>query len=142
MPNEMPDEWLYQLRLTASDALAAALRGDATASAHAPLHDLLRRHGATLVCQYDAFAGYVREAEQNGPDGYPLYAWTRATLANPEKRARYLRAFTVYVDDAQVYPRERADALETGLRALVAPDGIVAVSKFDTNPANNPQPPA
>ena len=138
----MTNEWLYQLRLTASDALASSLRDDETASAHPALRDLLRWHRATLVCQFDAFAGYVREAEQNGTDGYPLYQWTRATIENPEKQARYRRSFTVYVGGEPVYPRDVADALETGLRSLVEPDGIVAVSRFDTNPANNPQPPA
>jgi len=137
----MTEEWLYQLRLTVSDTLAPSLRGDEAASAHPALHDALRRHGATLVCQFDAFAGYVREAEQNGPDGYPLYQWTRATIENPEKRAKYLRSFTVYVGGEQVYPRAIADALEAELRPLVDPDGIVAISKLDTNPANSPQPP-
>jgi len=138
----MANEWLYQLRLTVSDELAASLRGDDAARAHPALADALKRHGATLVCQYDAFAGYVREAEQHGPHDYPLYPWTRATLGNADKRARYLRSFTVYVGGEPVYPRDVADALEIELRALVDPHGIVAVSKFDTNPANNPQPPA
>lgn len=137
----MTEPWLYQLRLTVSDALASSLRGDPAATAHPALHEALRRHGATLVCQFDAFAGYVREAEQNGLDGYPLYQWTRATIANPEKQAKYLRSFTVYVGGEQVYPREVADALETELRSLVEAGGILSVSKFDTNPANNPQPP-
>jgi dihydroxy-acid dehydratase len=134
-------EWLYQLRLTVSDALASSLRGDDAAKAHPALHDALRRHGATVVCQFDAFAGYVREAEQNGPDGYPLYQWTRATIEDPGKQAKYLRSFTVYVGGEQVYPRDVADALEAELRSLAEPEGIAAVSKFDTNPANNPQPP-
>jgi len=98
----MTNDWLYQLRLTVSDALASSLRGDGVASAHPALHDALRQHGATLICQFDAFAGYVREAEQNGPDGYPLYQWTRATIENPEKKAKYLRSYTVYVDGDQV----------------------------------------
>ena len=138
----MTNDWLYQLRLTVSDTLASSLRGDGVASAHPALHDALRQHGAALICQFDAFAGYVREAERNGPDDYPLYEWTRATIENPQKQAKYLRSYAVYVDGDQVYPREVADALEAKLLALVAPDGIVAVSKFDTNPANNPQPPA
>ena len=138
----MTEEGLYQLRLTASDALAASLRGDETASAHPALHDALRRHGATLICQFDAFAGYVSEAERNGTDAYPLYQWTRATIENPEKKAKYLRSFTIYVGGAQVYPRGIADPLEVELRLLIGPDGIVSVSKFDTNPANSPQPPA
>lgn len=138
----MANEWLYQLRLTVSDALAPSLRDEGVANAHPALHAALQRHGATLICQFDAFAGYVREAEQNGPDAYPLYQWTRATIMNPEKKAKYLRSFTVYVGGEQVYPREIADQLEAELRPLVDPDGIVAVSKIDTNPANSPQPPA
>lgn len=138
----MTHTWLYQVRITAADALAVELRDDEAATAHPALNEVLRLHGATLVCQFDAFAGYVREAERNGPDGYPLYQWTRATIENPQKRARYLRSFTVYVGAEQVYPREVADALETALRGLVEPDGITAVVKFDTNPANSPQPPA
>ncbi|WP_342029126.1 hypothetical protein [Paraburkholderia caballeronis] len=67
VPREPEDEaWRYQLRLTVSEALAGALRGDHAASVHPPLGDVLRRFRATLVCQLDAFAGYVREAEQNG----------------------------------------------------------------------------
>lgn len=138
----MTNEWLYQLRLDVSDALASSLRGDAAASAHPALHAVLQQYGATLVCQFDAFAGYVREAEQHGPDGYPLYRWTRATVEDPEKRARYLRSFTVYVGGEQVYGREIADALEAQLRALAEPRAILSISKFDTNPANSPQPPA
>lgn len=134
--------WLYQLRLTVSDALASLLRGDEAAAAHPALHAALQRHGATLVCQFDAFAAYVREAEQNGPSAYPLYEWTRTTIGDPQKRARYLRSFTVYVGGEQVYPQAVADALERDLRALVDQHGIVALSKFDTNPANSPQPPA
>jgi hypothetical protein len=75
-------------------------------------------------------------------DKYPLYQWTRDTIENPEKKAKYLRSFTVYVNDADVYAADIADALQAGLSALADPSGIERVSRFDTNPANNPQPPA
>jgi hypothetical protein len=103
---------------------------------------VLRRHDASLVCQFDAFAGYVDEAEKLGRDKYPLYQWTRDTIENPEKKAKYLRSFTVYVDGADVYAAQIADSLQSGLSALTGELGIERVVKFDTNPENNPQPPA
>jgi hypothetical protein len=95
-----------------------------------------------LKCQFDAFADYVSEAERMGPEKYPLYEWTRKTIEEPEKKTRYLRSFTVYVDGEEVYGKEVADPLQSELSALVSDAGIISVSRFDTNPANNPQPPA
>ena len=43
----------------------------------------------TLVCQYDAFADYCAEAEARGIEHYPLYAWTKAVVADPAKKAKY-----------------------------------------------------
>jgi hypothetical protein len=110
-------------------------------SAVKPLADVLSAHHATIKCQLDAFSGYVAEAERNGTDGYPLYEWTKATIADPEKRLKYLRSFTVYVDGNEVYGKEAAGALEADFRPLVG-QLITRLSKYDTNPANNPQPPS
>lgn len=137
----MDNAWLYQIRITVSPEFAATLRDDPQ---HMPasLRDVLRRHDASLICQFDAFAGYVDEAEKLGTEKYPLYQWTRDTIENPEKKTRYLRSFTVHVNDAEVYAAEIADALHAELSALADAPGIERVSRFDTNPANNPQPPA
>lgn len=132
----------FQLRLTVSPELADALRADTTGAAHPALEDILRRHNAALKCQFDAFADYVSEAERLGTDHYPLYQWTRDTIENPEKKAKYLQSFTLYVNGDEVYEKSVTDALEEELLKLVAPNGITRVSRFDTNPANNPQPPA
>ncbi|MGF6571922.1 hypothetical protein ABH945_004043 [Paraburkholderia sp. GAS333] len=132
----------FQLRLTVSPELAEALRADATATTRPALQDILRRHNASLKCQFDAFADYVSEAERLGTEHYPLYQWTRETIENPEKKAKYLQSFTVYVNGAEVYEKSVTDALEEELLKLVAANGITRVSRFDTNPANNPQPPA
>ncbi|WP_199541094.1 hypothetical protein [Paraburkholderia kururiensis] len=138
----MDHAWQFQLRLTASEALAPELRSDPSGHAYAPLHEVLQRHGAQLVCQYDAFAGYVSEAEKEGVEKYPLYQWTKDTIENPAKQAKYLKSFTVYVKGDEVYGKDVADALERELLALVNEgSGIERVAKFDTNPANNPQPP-
>ena len=132
----------FQLRLTVSPELAEALRADATATIRPALQDILLRHNASLTCQFDAFADYVSEAERLGTEHYPLYQWTRETIENPEKKAKYLQSFTVYVNGAEVYEKSVTDALEEELLKLVAANGITRVSRFDTNPANNPQPPA
>lgn len=137
----MAEQWQYQLRLNLSDALAETVRHDPDDPALRPLMAVLRRHSAILKCQYDAFADYVAAAEQHGTDGYPLYAWTKATLEDPEKKAKYLKSFTLYVDGDEVYDREKADPLEAELRPLVDGESILRLARHDTNPANNPQPP-
>jgi hypothetical protein len=137
----MQDRWQFQIRITVSDERSRALRADPAAQSCAPLRDLLRAHDATLKCQFDAFADYVDEAERVGPERYPLYEWTRQTIANPEKEAKYRRSFTVYVNGAEVYSKAIADSIEAGLSALVGREGIERVLKYDTNPENNPQPP-
>jgi hypothetical protein len=138
----MEDAWQYQLRITVSAELAASLRGDPLSGTYAALGEVLRKHHASLKCQFDAFADYVGEAERLGPEHYPLYQWTKETIEKPEKKARYLRSFTLYVDGAQVYSKEIADPLHAELTALVGAGGIENAVKFDTNPANSPQPPA
>jgi hypothetical protein len=45
------------------------------------------------------------------------------------------------VDDRDIYAKEVADALEADLQPLVTSGVIKRISKYDTNPANNPQPP-
>ncbi|HXZ07550.1 MAG TPA: hypothetical protein VEI25_05795 [Paraburkholderia sp.] len=138
----MTEALQFQLRLNVSVELAQRLRSPVAATSGDPLHDALLRHNASLKCQFDAFADYVSEAERFGPEAYPLYHWTRETLANPAKKARYLQVFTVYVDGEEVYGDEVADRLQTELAALAGDVGIESVVRFDTNPANNPQPPA
>lgn len=105
------------------------------------LNAILRQRNASLKCQFDAFADYVEEAEHAGRDQYPLYQWTKDTIGNPEKKAKYLKSFTVYVSGEQVYDKETADWLHAKLSALVGKAGIESVTRFDTNRANNPQPP-
>lgn len=137
----MSDVWQYQVRVTLGDNAARAARQSPDDPSLAPLTDILARHDAALKCQYDAFAGYVAEAEAQGIEGYPLYAWTKATIEDPAKQAKYIKAFTVYIGGDEVYARDKADALEVDLEPLVGGDIVTKLAKHDTNPANNPQPP-
>jgi hypothetical protein len=138
----MSDEWQHQLRIDLADDFAALARVDPQSPQLDPLPNILDRHHATLRCQYDAFADYVAEAERHGPENYPLHAWTKATIENPAKKAKYQKSFTLHVDGDEVYAREKADALEQDLQPLVGGPLITRLARHDTNPANNPQPPA
>jgi hypothetical protein len=137
----MSDSLQYQLRIYLPDELVQVARSDPGHPALGPLPEILARHHATMLCQFDAFAGYVAEAEKQGVEHYPLYAWTRATIGDPAKKAKHLKSFALHVKGREVYAKEEADALEADLQPLVGGKLIEGMSKHDTNPANNPQPP-
>ena len=137
----MADAWQFQVRITVAPELADALRSRGRHEGRARLEAILRQRDASLKCQFDAFADYVEEAERAGRDRYPLYQWTKDTIGNPEKKAKYLKSFAVYVSGEEVYGKEVADWLYAQLYDLTGKAGIESVSRFDTNPANNPQPP-
>ena len=138
----MSNQWQYQLRIDLGDEFAEVARHDPGDPVLAPLPVILSKHHATLKCQFDAFADYVAEAEEKGTENYPLYEWTKATIEDPAKQAKYLKSFTLYVDGNEVYAEGNACALESDLQALVGGELVTRMSKHDTNPANNPQPPA
>ena len=138
----MNEKWKYQIRIYLDSELAEVARADQENDRLKPLLAVLDKHQAVLKCQFDAFAEYVAEAEKSGVDRYPLYEWTKATIDDPQKRAKYLQSFSLYAGGAEVYSKEIAEALESELQALVDSALIRRISKHDTNPANNPQPPA
>ncbi|HUB64390.1 MAG TPA: hypothetical protein VL996_08085 [Methylocella sp.] len=138
----MGSQWEYQIRINLGEDFADLARSDPGNPAIKALTDILTKHQATMKCQFDAFANYVAEAEKQGPEHFPLYQWTKATIEDPAKKAKYLLAFTLYVDGNEVYARDMADALESDLQPLVGGPLITRLSKHDTNPANNPQMPA
>ncbi|MEM5424905.1 hypothetical protein [Paraburkholderia ferrariae] len=138
----MAETWQFQVRITVVPELADALRDNRSYAGRDLLEAVLRDYDASLKCQFDAFADYVEEAERAGRESYPLYQWTKETIANPAKKAKYLKSFAIYVRGEAVYDRESADGLYARLSALADQLGIESVNRFDTNPANNPQPPA
>ena len=133
-----PARLQYQLRVVLEDAAAREARAGNDDPA---LGAILARHGAALVCQYDAFAGYCAEAERNGIEGHPLYAWTKATIEDPAKKAKYVKSFALHVAGEEVYDGDRADALEADLRPLVGGAVVKTLARHDTDPANSPQMP-
>jgi len=84
------------LRRTLSDPFAKVARNHPDDPSIVPLTQLLRRHDAALKCQFDAFADYVKEAEAKGVEMYPLYAWTKKTMDDPAKEAKYTKSGPCY----------------------------------------------
>ena len=136
------NEWDYQLRISFESNYAKKIRNLELNKKNDKLLDLLENFNAKLICQYDAFMGYVNEAEENGIENYPLYKWTKATIENDEKKEKYLKSFTIYIDDQHVYSKNKADILENELLEFKKNNSnISGIFKYDTNPKNNPQVP-
>ena len=137
----MSDDLKFQLRLTLNDEAARVARNNPADPSISALTRILGRHDAVLHCQFDAFAGYVREAETNGVEHYHLYDWTKKTIEDPAKQDKYLKSFSLYVGGEEVYERDKADALEAELKPLVGGPIVAKMFRYDTDPAHNPQPP-
>jgi hypothetical protein len=137
----MSGHWQYQIRVYLTDELAEVARNDINSPALQPLTDILSINHATMVSQFDAFQNYVAEAEKEGPERFPLYTWTKATIEHPTKRAKHIKTFALHVSGSEVYAKETADALEADLKPLVGGKLVARISRHDTNPANNLQVP-
>lgn len=132
----------YQIRIQIKNAnLAREVANNELTFATQPLFEVLDDHKAACICQLTAFENYCDECEAKGLTDSALYKWTKATVLEPEKQAKYIKIFTIYVDGQEVYEKNIADKLEAKLQTLVGDELVEKVSKYDTNPANNPQPP-
>src|SRR6266849_522595 len=134
--NTMSDDLKFQLRLTLSDEFAQVARNDPGDPSISTLTDILNRHDAVMRCQFDAFAGYVSEAEANGIENYQLYVWTKKTVNDPAKKTKYTKSFAVYVGGEEVYEEGKADALEAELNPLVGGPIVAEMFKYDSDPAH------
>ena len=137
----MSEDWLYQIRIRVNDEMSSNLRKNKPSGLARQIKSLARKHGTTIVCTYDAFVDYCREAESNSVEDYPLYAWTKQTIENPEKKQKHLKSFAFYRDDDQVYEKALAETIYSELSPLADNGTIDEVKLIDSNPANNPQPP-
>ena len=138
----MGEQWHHQVRVYLSDAMAEMVHVDRDNPALGPLWGVLGRHQAVPRSQYEAFAGYVAQAEREGPEGFPLYKWTKATLDDPVRRSAHATAFALHVAGQEVYSAEAADSLAADLQPLVGGGIVARMSRHDTNPANNMPVPA
>jgi hypothetical protein len=138
----MNNDWLYQVRVYFSLNFVNLYNSNKSSDLKTKLLKILQKNNADLLSQYDGFMGYVLEAEKNGIDNYPLYQWTKDSLENSGKTEKYRTSYTIYVNNEEVYSKEEADNLEKNLKLIIDKVSILRISKHDTNPANNPQPPS
>ncbi|MGI4795644.1 MAG: hypothetical protein ACRYG6_00735 [Janthinobacterium lividum] len=138
----MGEPWHHQVRFTLDEAMAERFREGADDAALRPLRAVLAAHGAVARSQLDAFSAYVAEAEREGPEGFALYRWTKATLDDPAKRAAHGRSFALHVGGREVYALEEADRVAGALGPLVGGGVVAGMTRHDTNPANNMPVPA
>ena len=123
-------EVLYQIRLNVSDDFTD----------NDVLNELLENHNSSLMCQYDAFVFFVRECENKKEIDNSLYKWTKDTIEDEVKKAKYQKIHSVYVDKKQVYKEDIADKIIEEITNLNL-STIQSIDKFDTQPENNPKPP-
>ena len=138
----MNNDWLYQVRVYFSLNFVNLYNSNKSSDLKTKLLQILQKNNADLLSQYDGFMGYVLEAEKNGIDNYPLYQWTKDSLEKSGKTEKYRTSYTIYVNNEEVYSKEEADNLEKNLKSIIDKVSILRISKHDTNPANNPQPPS
>ena len=124
------EETLYQIRLNVSDNFTD----------NDVINELLENHKASLMCQYDAFVFFVRECENKKETDNSLYKWTKDTIEDEIKEAKYKKIYSVYVDKQQVYKENIADKIIEEITSLNL-STIESIDKFDTQPKNNPKPP-
>ena len=138
----MTEKWLFQLRLYFSSDFTKTFNSDNNSNEKEKLITILNKHNAELLSQFDGFMGYVLEAEKNGIDNYPLYQWTKDSLSRKDKLEKYHNSYTVYINTEEVYSENLANNIENDLLELVDKETVLRISKHDTNPKNNPQPPS
>jgi len=135
------NEWLYQVRITHNQSFADDLRSDSNLDLSKEINKIARNHRTRPVCTLDGFLDYVKEAEKNDIEEYPLYHWTKSVVDDPQKKIKHSKSFAFYFGDEQIYEKQRAQSLYNDLLELNDENKIEEIKIIDSNPRNNPQPP-
>ena len=101
----MKNKILYQLRIDFDEKAAKDLLGSKIINSCEELSSVLEEENAKLICQYEAFSLFVKECEQNNLTSTPLYKWTKDTIENKDKKIKYMKSFTIYVNSQQLYKK-------------------------------------
>ena len=137
----MNNEWLYQVRIKLPQDLADDLRSESNLDISKKINNIARKHQTRPVCTLDGFLDYVKEAERNNMNDYPLYHWTKSVVQDPDKQIKHSKSFAFYFGDEQIYEKELAVSLYNDLVEFNDKNKIEEIKLIDSNPRNNPQPP-
>ena len=135
------NEWLYQVRITLNQSFADDLRSGRNLDLSKEINKIARNHETRPVCTLDGFLDYVKVAEKNDIEEYPLYHWTKSVVDDPQKKIKHSKSFAFYFGDEQIYEKQRAQSLYNDLLELNDENKIEEIKIIDSNPRNNPQPP-
>ena len=135
------NEWLYQVRIKLNQSFADDLRSDSNLDLSKEINKIARNHSTRPVCTLDGFLDYVKEAEKNDIEEYPLYHWTKSVVDDPQKKIKHSKSFAFYFGDEQIYEKQRAQSLYNDLLEFNDENKIEEIKIIDSNPINNPQPP-
>ena len=133
-------ELLYQVRIDVTEDIAQEVRNKSYFKLNEYIDAILLKVDAELICQFDAFNNFVIECEKENNTNNALYKWTKDTIENNVKKKKYLKSFTVYVKEEQLYEKKTADYLESEIKKLNEKK-ILKINKYNSDPKNNPQPP-
>ncbi len=136
----MNNKLLYQLRVDLEHDAAQELINTKNINSCKNLGNIIKEENGELVCQFLAFSKFVEECEQDNLTDSPLYKWTKDTIENKVKKEKYMKSFTIYIKNQQLYEKEVADRIENKIINLGC-RCILKVNKYNSDPKNNPQPP-
>ena len=136
----MQNKILYQLRIDLDDTSADEFLKNNSIKSCKSLNEILDKERACLMCQYEAFSSFVNECEKDNLTNSALYKWTKDVINDEEKKKKYMKSFTIYVDNEQLYDKNIAERIEKKILELNC-NCILKVNKYDSDPKNNPQPP-
>ena len=131
---------LYQLRVDLEQNAAHELINTKNINSCKSLEKIIKEENGELVCQFIAFSKFVEECEKENLTDTPLYKWTKDTIENKKKKEKYMKSFTIYIKNQQLYQKEVADRIEDKILNLGC-RCILKVNKYNSDPKNNPQPP-
>ena len=136
----MNSKLLYQLRVDLEHDAAQELINTKNINSCKNLGNIIKEENGELVCQFLAFSKFVEECEQDNLTDSPLYKWTKDTIENKVKKEKYMKSFTIYIKNQQLYEKEVADRIENKIINLGC-RCILKINKYNSDPKNNPQPP-
>ena len=136
----MNGKLLYQLRVDLEHDAAQELINTKNINSCKNIGKIIKEENGELVCQFLAFSKFVEECEQDNLTDSPLYKWTKDTIENKVKKEKYMKSFTIYIKNQQLYEKEVADRIENKIINLGC-RCILKVNKYNSDPKNNPQPP-
>jgi len=136
----MKNKTLYQLRIELDSKAAEELIKKKNITKCKSLLEVVEKENAQLVCQYEAFIMFLDECKKNNLTHTPLYKWTKDTVENKIKKKKYMKSFTIYIKEEQLYEKDIADRIEKKIFSLKC-NCILKVNKYNSDARNNPQPP-